>query len=933
MNNELQNNSMNQFQPNTRNGTMSSIAEARERNQGENRLAVIGQYQEIKEAISKAVEEFSGLDKVTKTQEKRLLALKNIAKEFQDDISSGNIDLEEQIKKQDDALKLLEKHNEDFYIRQLTNLKELRAAGEINDKDFDAMLAKIEQANYNAKELYDQMREANKAIKEDINESNRSMSDAFKKNLSEIKGNLRDIAVVGGLDKIYGSMTGETSINGTYQSMRRQYGFTTSEFNKFKNDLTNQLVSTNSILDYGFGDTLDYMNKLGELGITNQDMAKSQYMAVMEGTKYLGLQTETQAKILKISRTTGDWSLLQTTNETMVKIMNAQLGISKDQLAATVGQAAQITDLTTLYSGNADALQSLTKYGAAIESTYGVGAKNGAFAWAQQLLSEGANAQQIAILGDSYGKIMEKLYSGDGSALDDIIQAVQSSYISKVAGNGATQYAAMREIGFDDNALAMYNSRPNGSVEQSLARIEAADNSVGGFIKELNQNITDKFGNLLSNLFSYLPFGSVLTLQNTFYALSIVELLTKLPASLKLLNLTAKRIEAKVGMSTDALTDKQTGMAALSKTVGTGLIIAGLTMAVIDAIQGAQKADEWDASKGASAIGGFLGGTDSDDGTRILKNTGKYALVGAGIGTLIAPGAGSVIGAVIGALAGLALGAAGGESIANTLDSFFGTAPKGVGSSSSNGVISSNIGAPRGSSNNGAAVPSGSLPWSLTSPFGYRGRIWTPAGWTNPFHNGIDLAKGQGTPIGANHAGRVSGSGTASDGANYVLINTGDGMEEMYWHLQHPSHLKVGDSIREGQLVGYMGMSGMATGPHLHFGRRKAGSWRDADFVDPINMLTTGLFSPTDGGYPSTSINGEEEEKSVASIKYKLISADTLGQDVLASGVGSPEVVDAINTGFTGLYDKLDELSSRQDSQEMMLRALTSSRGSEIYKY
>ena len=96
---------------------------------------------------------------------------------------------------------------------------------------------------------------------------------------------------------------------------------------------------------------LDYMNKLGELGITNQDMAKSQYMAVMEGTKYLGLQTETQAKILKISRTTGDWSLLQTTNETMVKIMNAQLGISKDQLAATVGQAAQITDLTTLYSG------------------------------------------------------------------------------------------------------------------------------------------------------------------------------------------------------------------------------------------------------------------------------------------------------------------------------------------------------------------------------------------------------------------------------------------------------------------------------------------------------------------------------------------------------------------------------------------------------
>ena len=68
----------------------------------------------------------------------------------------------------------------------------------------------------------------------------------------------------------------------------------------------------------------------------------------------------------------------------------------------------------------------------------------------------------------------------------------------------------------------------------------------------------------------------------------------------------------------------------------------------------------------------------------------------------------------------------------------------------------------------------------------------------------------------------------------------------------------------------------------------------------------------------------------------KMIDADTMSREVQAlafDGVGSSDVVDSVNGGFTNLINKLEELSSRQNEQEEMLKMLAQGKGTNIYRY
>jgi hypothetical protein len=93
-------------------------------------------------------------------------------------------------------------------------------------------------------------------------------------------------------------------------------------------------------------------------------------------------------------------------------------------------------------------------------------------------------------------------------------------------------------------------------------------------------------------------------------------------------------------------------------------IVAGVIWMAVDAIRGIFKADEWGVSKVSAGIGGALGGMDK--GIKgAFKNMGKWALIGAGVGTLICPIVGTIAGGLIGGAIGGILGYIGGEKIAN----------------------------------------------------------------------------------------------------------------------------------------------------------------------------------------------------------------------------------------------------------------------------
>lgn len=119
--------------------------------------------------------------------------------------------------------------------------------------------------------------------------------------------------------------------------------------------------------------------------------------------------------------------------------------------------------------------------------------------------------------------------------------------------------------------------------------------------------------------------------------------------------------------------------------------------------------------------------------------------------------------------------------------------------------------------------------YTLTSPFGMRKH---PVLGTNRMHNGIDMACASGTPIYATRAGTVTTASYQAGGAgNYVSINHGDGFASIYMHMTHYV-VYAGQTVTQGQLIGYVGSTGISTGPHLHFGISYAGT-----YVNPLAYL------------------------------------------------------------------------------------------------
>ena len=117
---------------------------------------------------------------------------------------------------------------------------------------------------------------------------------------------------------------------------------------------------------------------------------------------------------------------------------------------------------------------------------------------------------------------------------------------------------------------------------------------------------------------------------------------------------------------------------------------------------------------------------------------------------------------------------------------------------------------------------------AFTSAFGYR---TDPVYGGSAYHYGVDLAAPTGTPIYASRSGTVSTATYDGSCGYYVQINHGDGYRSIYMHMTHYV-VSAGQYVSRGQVIGYCGSTGKSTGPHLHFGISKNGS-----YVNPANYI------------------------------------------------------------------------------------------------
>lgn len=119
--------------------------------------------------------------------------------------------------------------------------------------------------------------------------------------------------------------------------------------------------------------------------------------------------------------------------------------------------------------------------------------------------------------------------------------------------------------------------------------------------------------------------------------------------------------------------------------------------------------------------------------------------------------------------------------------------------------------------------------YRITSQFGYRADPFTGV---RSYHTGIDLAVSAGTPIRASMGGKVSTAGWSNTYGNYVIISHDNGYQTLYAHMQKYT-VKKGETVNQGQTLGYVGSTGYSTGPHLHFS-----VYKNSQLVAPTSILS-----------------------------------------------------------------------------------------------
>ena len=156
-------------------------------------------------------------------------------------------------------------------------------------------------------------------------------------------------------------------------------------------------------------------------------------------------------------------------------------------------------------------------------------------------------------------------------------------------------------------------------------------------------------------------------------------------------------------------------------------------------------------------------------------------------------------------------------------------------------------------------------------------RLHPILGITRP-HEGVDYAAPRGTPIKATGDGVVAFLGRKGGYGRTIILKHGGRYSTLYGHMSgYARHLHAGSRVKQGQIIGYVGMSGLATGPHLHYEFRVNGVHRNpltvklpkaksipkqylADFKLKSTTLLAELEQPEEKGATVVAMRDEDKD-------------------------------------------------------------------------
>jgi murein DD-endopeptidase MepM/ murein hydrolase activator NlpD len=146
----------------------------------------------------------------------------------------------------------------------------------------------------------------------------------------------------------------------------------------------------------------------------------------------------------------------------------------------------------------------------------------------------------------------------------------------------------------------------------------------------------------------------------------------------------------------------------------------------------------------------------------------------------------------------------------------------------------------------------------VTSGFGRR--VHPILGYSG-MHRGIDFGAPAGTPVWAPADGWVRSAGPKGGAGNMIQLKHANGYETIYMHLQSISRgIRAGERVRQKQVIGYVGSTGLSTGPHLHYEMH-----RNGQAVSSLRQT----FPPAD---PVPKAELDNYQKAISPQKEKLLA-------------------------------------------------------------
>ena len=826
----------------------------------------------------------------------------------------------------------------------------------------DARLSTINAAKAENRRKQDANRAEHKVNVGIEDTAGQSSAKAMAKEWKELGSTLKGVVDTLNINKLAQTFA-PSSRQTLQQSLQANFNLTGRQFNTFKKELFNQ-INTSA---YSTDEVLEVMQNLSNSPIGNAQTATQYFNDIIRGQKLLGMSAQTQETLLKLGNVTGRNELKFYTGQ-FAKYMNSNLGLNQKQLDELVNMnanlSAQAADMGIATEAfNTTTLNEMAAFQSA--SPQHLAAYN-------QLVQRMMNDADFAnmVLGMSPGEVAAYLENGGsplallqnaGGTASSVFGAMQTMSSDQLQNY---RLYASKDLGIDDStwSIMMYMTKHQDDLQKALLNAtEASKKDAEEAMKSAEEKRLDAMTGIqetINKLSNFIAAHDDWKLETSLdhitnlltIAVSLLGAQTAFGNVKELLS--GGKLSGTVGSGLSKIGITGSGGAALTGgkalLAGGGLLagIAGLGFGLSDAFSNVKDQSVKVSPTGNGTVDGLLStwlsyergmfmgntykGNENNWGAGV-GNTLKLAGIGAGIGTLIAPGVGTLIGGGIGAAVG-AIGSLIGSQLEknnetveksnNELEEIRKATYQTAQNTSYQqyGMVYRYRGVSNystmGSATSMAMGDASSAGYPISSSYGYRNPIQTSAGVTSSFHNGIDFAAPEGTPLYSNVTGTVIGSGTLSDGANYIAVQDDKtGYIHWYAHMQQQSPLKKGQHVNVGQFVGYVGHTGKATGPHLHYSVTKPGSGlylNNNTSVNPYSFASSNIFSGTSSETTAKTDTGTGVDLSTAfRTKAARVSLNHIG-DVATPIVGS----------IQDLKQTIIDLSDRTSRNEKIMNSL-----------